>query len=137
MSINNLEVFEVARIADSLTHLQATIYRGNVEAGWWKNIATGVAHPQGDVTLQLSKLALVHSEVSEAVEGVRKGLMDDHLKERPMAEVELADAIIRAFDLAGHEGWDLAGAIIEKLYYNSKRADHKIENRMAEGGKKA
>ncbi|CUR44258.1 pyrophosphatase [Pseudomonas phage VCM] len=137
MSINNLEVFEVARIADSLTHLQATIYRGNVEAGWWKNIATGVAHPRGDVTLILSKLALVHSEVSEAVEGVRKGLLDDHLKERPMAEVELADAIIRAFDLAGHEGWDLAGAIIEKLYYNSKRADHKIENRMAEGGKKA
>lgn len=137
MSINNAEVFEVARIVDSLTHLQQIIYSGNVEAGWWKNIATGVAHPKGDVTLQLSKLALVHSEVSEAVEGVRKGLMDDHLKERPMAEVELADAIIRAFDLAGHEGWDLGGAIVEKLYYNAKRADHKIENRLAEGGKKA
>ncbi|WVS24564.1 pyrophosphatase [Pseudomonas phage Psxphi15] len=137
MSINKAEVFEVARIADSLTHLQQIIYRGNVEAGWWKNIATGVAHPKGDVTLILSKLALVHSEVSEATEGVRKGLMDDHLKDRPMAEVELADAIIRAFDLAGHEGWDLAGAIIEKLYYNAQRADHKIEARMAEGGKKA
>ena len=46
-------------------------------------------------------------------------------------------AIIRAMDLAGHEGWDLAGAIIEKLYYNAQRADHKIENRLAEGGKKA
>lgn len=137
MSINNVEIFEVARITDSLTHLQSIIYRGNVAAGWWKNISTGVAHPKGDVTLQLSKLALVHSEVSEAVEGVRKGLMDDHLKERPMAEVELADAIIRAFDLAGHEGWDLAGAIVEKLYYNANRADHKIENRLAEGGKKA
>lgn len=137
MSINNAEVFEVARIMDSLTHLQQIVYRGNVDAGWWKNISTGVAHPRGDVTLILSKLALVHSEVSEAVEGVRKGLMDDHLKERPMAEVELADAIIRALDLAGHEGWDLAGAIIEKLYYNAQRADHKIENRLAEGGKKA
>lgn len=137
MSINNAEVFEVARIMDSLTHLQQIIYRGNVDVGWWKNIATNEPHPRGDVTLVLSKLALVHSEVSEAVEGVRKGLMDDHLKERPMAEVELADAIIRAFDLAGHEGWDLAGAIIEKLYYNAQRADHKIENRLAEGGKKA
>lgn len=137
MSINNAEVFEVARICDSLTHLQQIIYSGNVEAGWWKNIATGVAHPKGDVTLVLSKLALVHSEVSEAVEGVRKGLMDDHLKERPMAEVELADAIIRAFDLAGHEGWDLAGAIIEKLYYNASRLDHKLENRLKDGGKKA
>lgn len=137
MSINNAEVFEVARIMDSLTHLQQIVYRGNVAAGWWKDIKTGEAFPKGDVTLVLSKLALVHSEVSEAVEGVRKGLMDDHLKERPMAEVELADAIIRALDLAGHEGWDLAGAIIEKLYYNAQRADHKIENRLAEGGKKA
>jgi hypothetical protein len=137
MSINNLEIYQVARIADSLEHLQETIYRGNVDAGWWENIVTGEAHPKGDVTLVLSKLALVHSEVSEAVEGVRKGLMDDHLKDRPMAEVELADAIIRAFDLAGHEGWDLAGAIIAKLYYNAQRADHKIENRLAEGGKKA
>ncbi|UAV84612.1 hypothetical protein PHB09_117 [Pseudomonas phage PHB09] len=137
MSINKADVNDVAEIMGSLTLLQAIIYGGNVEAGWWKNITTGEVHARGDVTLQLSKLALVHSEVSEAVEGVRKGLMDDHLKERPMAEVELADAIIRAFDLAGHEGWDLAGAIIEKLYYNSTRKDHKIENRMAEGGKKA
>lgn len=137
MSINKLEVYEVANIRTWLEVLQDTIYTGNVDAGWWKNIVTGEAHPKGDVTLVLSKLALVHSEVSEAVEGVRKGLMDDHLKERPMAEVELADAIIRAMDLAGHEGWDLAGAIIEKLYYNAQRADHKIENRLAEGGKKA
>lgn len=137
MSIQDLEVYEVDRIKQSLQHLQYVIYQANVTAGWWKNLATGVAHPQGDVTLQLSKLALVHSEVSEAVEGVRKGLMDDHLKHRPMAEVELADAIIRSFDLAGHEGWDLAGAIVEKLDYNSRRADHKIEARMAEGGKKA
>lgn len=137
MSINNLTVREVATIMDSLENLQHAIYTGNVEAGWWKNIKTGQAFEQGDVTLILSKLALVHSEVSEATEGVRKGLNDDHLKDRPMAEVELADAIIRAFDLAGHEGWDLAGAIIEKLYYNANREDHKIENRLKEGGKQA
>jgi hypothetical protein len=135
--IQNLEVFEVARIHQGLTHLQWVIYNGNVEAGWWKNIATNEPFPKGDVTLQLAKLALVHSEVSEAVEGVRKGLMDDKLPHRPMPEVELADAIIRAFDLAGHEGWDLAGAILEKLEYNASRADHKIENRLADGGKKA
>ena len=135
--IQNLEVFEVARIHQGLTHLQWVIYNGNVEAGWWKNIETNEPFPKGDVTLQLAKLALVHSEVSEAVEGVRKGLMDDKLPHRPMPEVELADAIIRAFDLAGHEGWDLAGAILEKLEYNASRADHKIENRLADGGKKA
>lgn len=38
---------------------------------------------------------------AEAMEGERKGLMDDHLPHRPMAEVELADALIRLFDYAG------------------------------------
>ena len=34
------------------------------------------------------------------MEGARKDLMDTHLKHRSMMEVELADAIIRIFDLA-------------------------------------
>lgn len=121
----------------AIRDLQGEIYIGNVEAGWWKNIVTNEAFPQGDVTLILSKLALVHSEVSEALEGVRKNLMDDKLPHRKMIEVELADAVIRILDLCGHEGLDLAGAIDEKLAYNSQRADHKIENRLKEGGKQA
>lgn len=121
----------------SLAKLQSEIYAGNVNAGWWTNIHTGQPKPKGDVTEILAKLALVHSEVSEALEGVRKNLMDDKLPNRKMAEVECADAIIRILDLAEHEGWDVAGAIQEKLKYNAIRADHKIENRLAEGGKQA
>lgn len=135
--IKQVEPVEILRIVHALTDLQDIIYEGNVEAGWWTNLKTGEAVPKGDVNTILAKLCLVHSEVSEACEGARKGLQDDHLPERPMAEVELADAIIRAFDLAGHEGWDLSGAIIEKLFYNADRADHKIENRLKEGGKLA
>lgn len=81
-------------------------------------------------------LTLIHSEVSEALEGFRKDLNDDHLPHRKMAEVELADAVIRIFDLAGREGFDLGGAIWEKLEYNRFRADHKQENRQKVGGKK-
>jgi len=62
--------------------------------------------------------------------------MDDHLPHRKMEEVEMADAIIRILHLAGRFEYDLAGAIEEKLQYNAKRADHKPENRAAEGGKK-
>lgn len=80
-------------------------------------------------------LCLVHSEISEAMEGNRKDLMDDKLPERKMFEVELADAVIRIFDLAGREGLDLGGAVYEKLIYNQIRPDHKKEARESEGGK--
>jgi len=32
-------------------------------------------------------------------------------------------------------GYDIHGALIEKMEYNANRADHKVENRKAEGGK--
>lgn len=80
-------------------------------------------------------LALIHSEVSEAMEAARKDLNDDHLTDRKGLEVELGDAVIRIFDLAGGLGLDLGGAIVEKMAYNTKRADHKPENREKDGGK--
>lgn len=105
-------------------------------AGWWSDIRTGPPiDPHADKNLVPAKLCLVHSEVSEAMEGHRKGLMDDKLPHRSMIEVELADAVIRIADLAGALGLDLGGAISEKLDYNANRADHKIENRKAAGGK--
>ena len=122
---------------NEITKLQEQIYQQNVKAGWWTSLQTGEIKPKGDVTEILSKLALVHSEVSEALEGVRKNLMDDKLPHRPMAEVEMADAVIRILDLCGHEGYDLAGAIEEKLAFNAIREDHKMENRLKDGGKKA
>jgi NTP pyrophosphatase (non-canonical NTP hydrolase) len=78
---------------------------------------------------------LIVSELSEAMEGHRKSLMDDKLPHRKMAEVEIADAAIRIFDLAGAMRYDLGAAIMEKLAFNAQRADHKIENRLKPGGK--
>lgn len=117
-------------------------------SGWWADIMSGrdltdgyrYMSPESAHLLPPRNigelLCLVHSEISEAMEGARKGLMDDKLPHRPMLEVELADAVIRCFDMAGGLGLDLGGAIAEKLAYNAGRADHKIENRAAEGGKK-
>lgn len=99
---------------------------------WWHDPLTGAKLDRNKGEL----LALIHSEISECLEGERKDLMDDHLPHRRMAEVELADALIRIFDYAGGFGYDLGGAFVEKLIYNAKRADHKPEERVKEGGKK-
>jgi NTP pyrophosphatase (non-canonical NTP hydrolase) len=80
-------------------------------------------------------IALMHSELSEGLEGHRKDLMDDKLPHRKMLEVEMADLIIRAFDFCGGLGLDLGGAFVEKMEYNSKREDHKLHARIKPGGK--
>lgn len=103
-------------------------------AGWWNDLHTGEPIIQRPHVVG-EKLCLVHSEISEAMEGHRKKLMDDKLPHRPMIEVELADAVIRIADLAGALNLDLGGAIAEKLAFNAQRPDHKPENRKAEGGK--
>lgn len=111
-------------------------------AGWWSDLKTGQNHIDEIKTgtrfgkaLVAEKLCLVHSEISEAMEGHRKNLQDDKLPHRQMLEVELADAVIRIFDLAGALGLDMGGAIFEKLQFNAQRPDHKLEARQAAGGK--
>lgn len=110
--------------------LVGAAYRASSESGWWDN--TDI---KGDRHVVPAKLCLIHSEISEAMEGHRKDLMDDKLPHRKMVEVELADALIRIADLAGALGLDLGAAVVEKMEYNANRADHKRENRQLSGGK--
>jgi NTP pyrophosphatase (non-canonical NTP hydrolase) len=114
--------------------LQYECHQAAKTAGWWIDPKTGASITDNPYCFS-SKLCLVHSEISEAMEGDRKDLMDDKLPHRKMREVELADAVIRIFDMAGAYQMDLAGAIAEKMEYNQNRADHKIENRAQSGGK--
>lgn len=133
---------EQRKIADGINALVYAAHTASYNAGWWMDVKSGTdlkAEVQDGTrfgkALVAEKLCLTHSEVSEGMEGHRKGKMDDKLPHRPMIEVELADAIIRIGDLAGCLGLDVGGAVVEKMAFNAVRPDHKIENRTAAGGK--
>lgn len=67
------------------------------------------------------KIALMHSELSEGLEGLRKGLTSDKVPEFTAEEEELADAFIRIMDRAGEKNLRLGEAIIAKHEYNLGR----------------
>lgn len=67
---------------------------------WWQNIDTGEPLQRNPHEL----IMLMVSELSECMEGERKNLMDDKLPHRRMAEVEIVDFLIRAFDFAAGFG---------------------------------
>ena len=114
------------------------IYTGNVEAGWYSDPKTGERIQRNIPEMMM----LMVSEISEAMEGIRKNLPDDKLPHRTMVVAELADVFIRWADLVGYleslgyvDALQIDEVIYEKREYNANRADHKIENRVAAGGK--
>lgn len=106
------------------------------EAGWWDRPTDGDKILSQDVELYAAKIALIHSEVSEMLEGLRKGLRDNHLPLYSAEEVEAADIFIRLADYCGKRNIPLEEVVRAKMEYNAQRADHKPEARAAAGGKK-
>lgn len=114
----------------TLDKLAARVHANNRK--WWIDIQTGEKKERNIGEL----LMLVTSELAEAMEGHRRNLMDDKLPHRKMFDVEIVDAFIRLFDIAGALIPEFSLIFEEKMEYNYNRADHKIENRLKEDGKK-
>jgi len=74
------------------------------EKGWWDN-------ERNDGEL----IALMHSELSEALEAMR-----NHGNKEAIAE-ELADCCIRIFDYCGARDIDLEKTLLQKIEYNKTR----------------
>ncbi len=69
-----------------------------------------------------TRVALIHSELSEALEGFRQGNpASEHIPTYSAIEEELADVIIRIMDLSAEKGYRVAGAVIAKMAFNTTR----------------
>ncbi|MFA4888127.1 MAG: hypothetical protein WC628_00940 [Candidatus Omnitrophota bacterium] len=74
------------------------------EKGWWED-----QRNEGEL------IALMHSELSEALEAMRNHGAKEHVAE------ELADCCIRIFDYCGARDIDLEDALLKKIAYNKTR----------------
>ena len=129
------DVMPTTDFYEDFTRWTRETHLDNLDAGWWNDPVTK-QDLRSDPHVVVTKMMLIVSEISEAVEAYRKDLMDSHLPDRKGVEVELADAIIRIADMAGCLGMDIGAAIREKLEYNQNRLDHKVENRQKAHGKR-
>ena len=132
MDLKEKLTFEELVILYGIKQAQKTCHETAVYRGWYNIREDCTVEPRnfGEV------VALMHSELSEALEADRTSAKDDKLPHRDGREVEFADLIIRVLDTAEALNLDVAGALIEKNKYNATREDHSLEARNSEHGKK-
>lgn len=107
----NIDPMSVVNFVDSFDVLQNEVHKNAIEHGWWEE-----ERSDGEL------IALIHSELSEALEYLRKGEnKSDHIPEFKGTEEEYADVIIRIMDHSQKRGWNIAEAIIAKMEYNKSR----------------
>ena len=95
-----------------MPEIQKMVHQLAVEKGWYDP-------PKSD----LESIMLMVSELSEAVEEVRKGSAGTyHVDGKPEGvAIELADCVIRIMDYCESRGINLQAAIFEKHDYNKSR----------------
>jgi len=115
-----MDIDKNAEVIAVIDELQAEAHKTSVEHGWWEE-------PRGD----LECMMLVVTEIGEAGEAFRDGNpMSGKIVPFSCEEEELADVLIRIFDLCEHRGFELGKALVAKMAYNKTRP-------FRHGGKKA
>ena len=100
------------RLQEALAELGREAHQNTVDKGFWPD---GLNRNKGEM------IALMHSELSELLEGIRKPGPDAHCPEFTREEVELADLLIRAADYWEACKLRIAEALLAKMAFNAGR----------------
>lgn len=102
---------DIQKIKEALEELQADIHGTAIKSGWWE-----------DEKNMGESIALMHSELSEALEAHRHGNPpDDKIPEFSGVAAEFADCIIRILDVSKGLDIDVIGALFKKAEFNKTR----------------
>lgn len=117
----------------TISELQARAYQQSADKGFHDNEPT---EGRALLSLNAERIALMHSELSEALEELRngRGANESYYPSRIMESngqwskakpegvpSEMADVVIRVLDFCGANDIDLEAMITEKLDYNATR----------------
>ena len=100
--------------------LALQVYQANRSQGFYDSL-DGLSGPNVESVILTQRLALIATEVGEAIDAVRKPGPSEHIPEFSGLEEELADVVIRILDLSGYKRLRVAEAIQAKLEYNQTR----------------
>jgi hypothetical protein len=96
---------------NSWIHLETVCHGLSIEKGWWDKDRN-----DGEM------IALMHSELSETLEGLREGdPPSEKIPDFSKAEEELADTIIRIADFSCARNLRVGEAVRAKFLYNMSR----------------
>ena len=110
------------QIEEVFKELQAICHAAARGKGFWKHKREG--SEVMDALVATEKIALMHSELAEALEGLRdSNPASEKIPEFSQVEEELADTIIRVLDYAGSENFNIGAAIVAKLKHNQGREE--------------
>lgn len=105
--------------AHALDRLGAIAHANSVAHGFWEDPP---ATAKDLLNEDIAKLCLMHSELSEALEGMRAGNPpSEHIPEYTAVEEEIADVLIRLLGYCHARGHRIGEAVIAKMTYNHDR----------------